>query len=238
MGNDELFNEICERMANGETLMKICRDDHMPNRATVQRWIMNDDGKRRQYEAARRACVEFWSDQIIDIATDGSKDTITDRKGRARCDWEWLGRSKLRVETMFKLMRVIDPARYGDKLPEATEARRIEMEQQQAIANAPPLRFERVIIEPGGGGNENLQQRIAELEAQLADRNHPGIGHNGAPEGQRMDKDIAERIVRLVKDYIRRDDRRAPETVLDEVLHVCRDALLAFYGPLEAPATA
>jgi len=57
-----------------------------------------------------------------------------------------------------------------------------------------------------------------------------------------MDAAIAQRIVRLVKDYVRRDDQRAPETVLDEVLHVCRNALLAFYGPqgelLERPTAA
>lgn len=38
---DDLFNEICERMANGETLMQICRDDQMPDHETVKRWTRN-----------------------------------------------------------------------------------------------------------------------------------------------------------------------------------------------------
>jgi hypothetical protein len=87
---DEIFETICARLENGEVLKAICKDTEMPDRSTVLRWIAADDGKRRRYDLARQACVEFWSDEIIQIATDGSKDTITDEKGRARCDHEWV----------------------------------------------------------------------------------------------------------------------------------------------------
>jgi hypothetical protein len=228
---DEIFDQICELMGNGQTLVQICRDEAMPDRSTVLRWIANDDGKRRKYDAARRACVEYWSDQIIEIATDGSKDTKIDRRGRRSCDWEWLGRSKLRVETMFKLMGKINPERYGDKLPEAIHARQIEAAEQQSLAR-PITKIEHVIVEPGGR-DDDLRQRIAELEAALANKT-PGIGHNNPPSliehdpgplPRRMDATIAQRIVRLVKAYVRLDDQRPPEAVLDEVLTVCRNAL-------------
>ena len=43
---EEIFGAICERMANGEGLRKICSDRDMPNRSTVLRWIENDTGRQ------------------------------------------------------------------------------------------------------------------------------------------------------------------------------------------------
>jgi hypothetical protein len=244
--SDEIFDQICTRLENGEVLKAICRDEQMPDRSTVLRWIAADDGKRRKYEAARRACVEFWSDEIIEIATDSSKDTIVDRKGRRGCNHEWVSRSRLRIDTMWKLMRSIAPERYGEKLPEAIVARQIEAdEQKQIAANTAVRRIERVIVEPGGG-DDRLQRRIAELEAELAGKGPAApkppalIEYDPGPLPKRMDKDIAQRLIRLVKSYVHRDDQRAPETVLDEVMTVCGEALVAFYGArktVETPAT-
>lgn len=36
---DEIFDTICERLENGEVLKAICKDDEMPDRSTVLRWI-------------------------------------------------------------------------------------------------------------------------------------------------------------------------------------------------------
>lgn len=41
--SDEIFEEICVRMAGGGTLRKICQDEHLPARETVIRWVRNDD---------------------------------------------------------------------------------------------------------------------------------------------------------------------------------------------------
>ena len=41
--SDEIFDVICDRLANGETLSQICRDDPLQNRETVMRWARNDD---------------------------------------------------------------------------------------------------------------------------------------------------------------------------------------------------
>jgi hypothetical protein len=51
---DEIFNQICDRLADGQTLSQICRDPEMPDRETVKRWTRNDDGRRRKYDMARQ----------------------------------------------------------------------------------------------------------------------------------------------------------------------------------------
>lgn len=38
----EIADEICERLANGEPLAKICRDEHMPTRVAVHDWAKAD----------------------------------------------------------------------------------------------------------------------------------------------------------------------------------------------------
>jgi terminase small subunit-like protein len=255
--SDELFDQICDRLANGEVLKAICRDEQMPDRSTVLRWIAADDGKRRKYDAARRACVEFWSDEILEIATDGRNDTIVDRKGRRGCNHEWIARSRLRIETIWKLMRSISPERYGDKLPEAIKARKIEADEQKQFAETHGVRkIERIILEaPGFDANGNmlpdsppaLRARIAELEAELANRT-PGMGHNRPPAlleydpglPRRMDQEIARRMVALIRDCVPVDGRRDPASVLDECLTIIRSALREHFGPTGEimPATA
>lgn len=37
---DEIAEEICYRLADGEPLLSICRDEHLPHRATVLRWVV------------------------------------------------------------------------------------------------------------------------------------------------------------------------------------------------------
>lgn len=248
---DELFETICTRLENGEVLRAICANAEMPDRSTVLRWIAADDGKRRRYDLARQACVEFWSDEIIQIATDGSRDTVTDEKGRARCDHEWVNRSRLRIDTIKFLMTKINPLKWGDKLPEAAAARQMEIDAQNQMFEQNKInRIEYIVLKGVGAedpefderGNPYpnsataLRARIAELEALLAGRNPAPqppamLTHDPGPLPTRMDQDIASRMVRLIKDYVRKDDQRPPEMVLDEVLSVCRDALLTVYGP-------
>lgn len=113
----ELAAEVCERMGKGETLRQICRDDHMPAESTVRLWATdNRDGFSAQYARAREDLCEFWADEILEIADDGSNDTIKDEYGKERLDGEWLNRSRLRVDARKWLLSKILPKKYGDKL--------------------------------------------------------------------------------------------------------------------------
>jgi hypothetical protein len=37
--SDALADAVCERMLNGESLVKICEDEEMPSRTTIYRWM-------------------------------------------------------------------------------------------------------------------------------------------------------------------------------------------------------
>lgn len=229
----------------GETLAKICRDDQMPDRSTVQTWIRNDDGRRKAFERARLDGVDILADEILTIAWDGSKDTILDERGRARCDHEWLGRSRLKVESLKWILSKIAPAKFGDKMPEVIEAKRLDVEQQAQIA-AVPRRIERIFLHPGDvvqdasgewvakDGEDALRQRISELEAQLAGQapqtKAPALLTYDPGLPRRLDSEIASRMVTLIRDYTMREQGE-PAAILDECYTVIRDALAAHFGP-------
>src|SRR5882757_7238779 len=93
---------ICDRMTEGESLRAICRNVDMPSEGAVRGWAVRDvDGFGDRYRAARLLLLEFWSDQIVDIADDGDLDP-RDRQ--------------MRVNTRQWLMSKLAPRRYGERL--------------------------------------------------------------------------------------------------------------------------
>jgi hypothetical protein len=233
--SDEIFDEICDRMAGGQGLRKICEDPEMPSRQTFLRWIEKDTGRQNRYQAAREALMDWYSEEILTIAWDSSRDTIpADGKKPARCDNEWVNRSRLKVDTLKFLMAKLHPKRYGDRLPEAVEQRTHEAALLDLQANAPiKITWEREIIEPihddngkiiSANNNAALRARIRELEERL------GIGANGeplppklltfdpGPLPSRMDGEIVTKMVGTIKRHVLDADQRDPAAVLDEIM--------------------
>jgi len=69
--NDSLVDEICERIAGGESLNRICMDDHIPTMSCVLLWVV--DGKHPmffdKYRKAREAQGLFDGDKLRDIVS-------------------------------------------------------------------------------------------------------------------------------------------------------------------------
>ena len=114
---------ICERLAEGETLRSVCRDEAMPDKATVLRWLA-DKAKtdfRDQYVRAREMQADALFDEALAIADDGSGDWITDKSGKKVLDHEHVQRSRLRVDTRKWAAGKLAPKRYGDRLQHTGE---------------------------------------------------------------------------------------------------------------------
>lgn len=99
--NEEVAAEICARLAGGESLRSVCRDDGMPDKATIFRWIAKHETFRDQYTKAKAESADAWAEQILDISDDGEED---------------VQRSRLRVDTRKWLMSRMLPKKYGDKV--------------------------------------------------------------------------------------------------------------------------
>lgn len=98
----ELAAEIIARLAAGESLRKICTDDHMPHESTVRLWATDDrEGFSTQYTRARQAQMDALAEDILEIA-DGEDTDVN--------------RARLRVDTRKWLMSKIAPKRFGEKV--------------------------------------------------------------------------------------------------------------------------
>jgi hypothetical protein len=99
----EIAEEICRRIAEGESLVRICEDDHMPGRTAVTMWIIDDrEGFANNYARARMAQAVHYAEEIVQIA---------DQK-----DPEDVARDRLRVDTRKWYLSKVLPKIFGDKL--------------------------------------------------------------------------------------------------------------------------
>ena len=84
----KLANEICRRIESGESLSAICREEEMPYRGTVMRWVASDrSGFRHKYEEATSLRAMLWADEIVDVADNGSGDVPRDRLSMDARKW-------------------------------------------------------------------------------------------------------------------------------------------------------
>lgn len=116
----EVVGAICDRLASGETLRGICRDDAMPDQTTVFRWLRQHEEFRLQYAQARETQADTWADEIVEISDDGSNDWMRRNHGEDdegyRVNGEHVTRSRLRVDARKWLMSKAAPKKYGDKI--------------------------------------------------------------------------------------------------------------------------
>ena len=72
--SQELFDQICERIADGESLRAICASEGMPSKASVFRWLASDTALSDQYVRAREAQADSLFDDMLTIADDTSRE--------------------------------------------------------------------------------------------------------------------------------------------------------------------
>ena len=105
----QIADEICLRLIEGQSLRTICSDDHMPTVSTVMSWLMlGSSGDDRyvqflgQYARARDAQGDTYADEIIKIADETPPEEA--HLGRLRVDARKWVASKLK------------PKKYADKI--------------------------------------------------------------------------------------------------------------------------
>ena len=120
---EALAAKICLRLAEGETLRSICRDEAMPDKATVLRWLADKKKAdfRDQYAHAREMQADALFDEALEIADDALGDWATDKDGKKVLNHEHVQRSRLRVDTRKWAAGKLAPKRYGDKLQHTGE---------------------------------------------------------------------------------------------------------------------
>lgn len=130
--SQEVVDRICEEIATtSKSLRTICAPDDMPSVRTILNWLNTKPDFLLQYERAKQEQADFMSEEMLEIADDGSNDFMTIVKGDQTYEVEnkeWTSRSKLRVDTRKWLASKLKPKKYGDKLDVTSDGEKLQQE--------------------------------------------------------------------------------------------------------------
>lgn len=115
----ETADAICERLANGESLNAICKDEGLPAESTVRAWAVDDiEGFAAKYARAREIGYERLADEILHIADTpqiGSK-TVSKASGLEITEGDMIEHRRLQVDARKWMLAKMLPKKYGDKI--------------------------------------------------------------------------------------------------------------------------
>lgn len=98
----------------------VCSDEKMPAMTTIFRWLREKEDFQQQYARAKQEAADALSEEMLDIADDGTNDWMKRFGGEGEAmgyqfNGEHVQRSKLRIDTRKWLASKLKPKRYGDK---------------------------------------------------------------------------------------------------------------------------
>jgi hypothetical protein len=107
--SQEVFDEICVRIAEGESLRKICKDEKMPSLVTVWKWLNNSEELTKQYARAREEQAETFVDEIQEIS-----DAKIPLGPDGKIDNGAVNQARLRVDSRKWIASKLKPKKFGD----------------------------------------------------------------------------------------------------------------------------
>lgn len=118
--------EICKRISQGESLISICKDEDMPSKFTVLKWLRDFPDFTTHYARAREDQAEHYLDQIADIAdnctddvmflvTAGDDESEPGQSAKAVIKHSAIQRARLQIDARKWIMSKLAPKKYGDK---------------------------------------------------------------------------------------------------------------------------
>ena len=103
--SDDVAEEVCERLSEGETLTVICRDAHLPARKTVYHWVDHRPHFKEMYDEARDRQADAHADEIL-LACE-----LPDN-----CTSAQVNAARLKVDALKWTAEKLRPARYGERM--------------------------------------------------------------------------------------------------------------------------
>ena len=103
--SEELAEEICDRIAKGESIKEICADKEsgwLPGESTVYRWLSDNDAFRERYTHAREAQADGKFDEAWRIAKSATAESVQV--------------ARLQVDTIKWQAAKLAPKKYGDSV--------------------------------------------------------------------------------------------------------------------------
>ena len=98
-----MAEQICERIAEGEPLTKICKDRHVPAYRTVLGWRVANEEFQQMYARARQDAADTLADEIRELAGRVERGELEPHAGR------------IVIDTLKWVASKLKPREYGDR---------------------------------------------------------------------------------------------------------------------------
>ena len=110
--------EICARIADGEPLRAITREEGMPQWRTVYTWLDEDPEFKARFAGARDIGFDAIAEEALEIANTPCEGVKTEYgpMGKKEVHEDMLGHRKLQIETRLKLLAKWSPKKYGERV--------------------------------------------------------------------------------------------------------------------------
>jgi hypothetical protein len=112
----EVGAAICDEIAKGTSLRKICDRPDMPSCSTVFKWLSLNDEFAQQYARAREAQADALYDEILDVSRqEPARVVIASEEGsRSSVDGGDVQHRRLLVDSLKWAAGKMKPKKYGD----------------------------------------------------------------------------------------------------------------------------
>jgi hypothetical protein len=117
----EIADIICERLAGGETLRDICKDDDMPSNVTVYKWVQLVPTFASAYARARELQADTYFDDIVHVAKTpfiGTKKKTTTAPNGVTIEiseGDMVDHRRLQMDALKWAAGKMRPKNYGDR---------------------------------------------------------------------------------------------------------------------------
>jgi hypothetical protein len=144
--DDDLAQEICERVSAGELVIDIALEPHMPTIRRFNMWLREHPEFQELYNQSITDRLSIFEEQVIQIADDMQRDfkEVT-RAGKTTrvVDPEVIARARLRVDVRFKHLKAGKPTKWG-------ESSTLNVKQEE--------------FDPANFSADELERQIADIE--------------------------------------------------------------------------
>lgn len=109
--SEDVFAEMLERIACGESVRAICDEPGFPSRKTFYGWVLRNDDLRERYETALVARHYALADETLEIADEpvGALESGATDSGAVQ-------KQRLQVDTRKWILSKLVPKKYGDRI--------------------------------------------------------------------------------------------------------------------------
>ena len=142
-----LADIICERLAGGESMRSVSRDESMPAMSTLFKWLREHEEFSQQYAKAKEESADALVEDMLDIAdnqvsnpliVDGNPVEVNGEIVKV-VDSASVNHARLRVDTRKWSASKLKPKKYGDKV-----------QQEHTGSNGGPIQLQQISFIPVG----------------------------------------------------------------------------------------